>query len=82
MDAGSLSASSKYSSPYVNVTLSEGRTKVANRSFEDVAKFKYLRTTLTDQNSMHEEIKNRKIRECLLPIGPESLFLPACCLGM
>jgi hypothetical protein len=33
--------------------------KVANRSFEDVAKFRYLGTTLTDQNHMHEEIKSR-----------------------
>jgi hypothetical protein len=32
--------------------------KVGNRSFEDVTKFKYLRTTLTDQNCMHEEIKS------------------------
>jgi hypothetical protein len=30
--------------------------KIANRFFEDVEKFKYLRTTLTDQNCMHEEV--------------------------
>jgi hypothetical protein len=33
--------------------------KIANRFFEYVAKFKYLGTTLTDQNHMHEEIKSR-----------------------
>jgi hypothetical protein len=33
--------------------------KIANRSIEDVAKFKYLRTTLTEKYCMQEEIKNR-----------------------
>jgi hypothetical protein len=33
--------------------------KIANRSFDGGAKFKYLGTTLTDQNCMQKEIKSR-----------------------
>jgi hypothetical protein len=35
------------------------RINVVNRSFEGMAKFRYLGTTLTDQNCMQEEIKSR-----------------------
>jgi hypothetical protein len=33
--------------------------KIANRSFENVSQFKYLGTTLTNQNLFQEEIKRR-----------------------
>jgi hypothetical protein len=54
--------------------------KIANRSFEDEAEFKYLGTILTDENHMHEEIKSRLNSGSACYHSVQSC-LPACCLG-
>jgi hypothetical protein len=33
--------------------------RIGNKLFERVEQFRYLETTLTNQNSIHEEIKSR-----------------------
>jgi hypothetical protein len=33
--------------------------RISNESFENVAEFTYFRTTLTNQNDIHDEVKSR-----------------------
>ena len=50
--------------------------KIDNSFIERVEEFKYFGMTLTDQNSIQEEIKSRfEVRECLLLFSAESFVL-------
>jgi hypothetical protein len=54
--------SSKYSYMIMSRHQNSGQNqnvKTANESFENMAKFKYLWTILTNQNDIHDKIKSR-----------------------
>jgi hypothetical protein len=48
--------------------------RLANESFESVAKFRYLGVTL-NQNDIRDEIKQIKFSSCLLSFSPESFVI-------
>jgi len=45
--------------------------RIDNNTFERGEDFKYLGTTLTNKNSIAEEIKQIEVRKCLLSLGAE-----------
>jgi ribosomal protein S2 len=56
--------------------------KIANRSFDGVAKFKYLGSTLTDENCMQEDIKSRLNSGNTCYHLAQNLLSSRCCLGI
>jgi hypothetical protein len=53
--------------------------KLDNKSFERVEQFKYLGTTLTDRNSIQEEIKSRLKSRDACYHSVQILCLTVCC---
>ena len=52
--------------------------RIDNSTFERVEEFKYLGTTLTNQNSIPEEIIEQiEVRKCLLSFGAEPFVFQA-----
>jgi hypothetical protein len=51
--------------------------KIDSNSFEGVEEFKYLGTTLTNQNCIQIEVRSRfEVGECLLSFGAEAFVFP------
>ena len=50
------------------------RVKVKEKSFENVEKFRYLRTTLTNENSIYEESNSRLKSENAFYLSVQNLL--------
>jgi hypothetical protein len=55
-DISSSSSSSSFRHPNSG---QNQNIRIANESFENVVKFRYLETILTNQNDIHDEIKSK-----------------------
>jgi hypothetical protein len=51
----------------------QNQNMIANESFENVTKFKYCETTLTNQNDIHVENKSR-LNSQMLPVIQSKIF--------
>jgi hypothetical protein len=59
-----------------------GHIKIDNKSFERVEQFKYLGTTLINQNSIQEEIKSRLKSRNACYHSVQILCLTVCCTNI
>jgi len=61
--------------PYENNAGQNDKISLANRSFENVVNCSHLGTILTNQNCLHEKLKQMKFKELYKTFGRESFVI-------